>query len=356
MLALPGFHDASHILCFAGSVQYLRESSSVELSITVWLVNFGDSGVAYELQRRVADHLPTRHVVLPFNLRLNKKALDREAWDQLCNLFPAIIGVSSLDYFLVFYFGSLPPKPWPSIIAGIQPYFTTALNDDGPTPPINRASKSRLRISAERNPCKTLRSKCQASARMPTRPYPAEFSAQRIRDPTGDIMENSEYELLCPGVMHSSERHPIGGMKLRTTSGVLVEDFRGKRYMATASHGVPDGDRAFHPCAGSREIGHLSMDLNVQLVNETFESTSLEVPPTTLVDFIPANDTQIGSEVYMSNPFTGYCEGTCGPHSRLRIPSDDPSEASIKWIKARWVYMGHAFSGGIMESGFKIAA
>ncbi|KAB8240436.1 hypothetical protein BDV35DRAFT_373591 [Aspergillus flavus] len=28
--------------------------------------------------------------------------------------------------------------------------------------------------------------------------------------------------------MLSSERHPISGMELRTTSGVLVEDFQGK--------------------------------------------------------------------------------------------------------------------------------
>ncbi|KAB8210137.1 hypothetical protein BDV34DRAFT_220734 [Aspergillus parasiticus] len=103
-----------------------------------------------QLQRRVAVHLPARHVVLPFNLRLNKKALDREAWDQLCNLFPATVGVSSLDYFLVFYLGSLPPKPWPITIAGIQAYFTTDLNDDGPIPPIKRSNKSRLCISAEK--------------------------------------------------------------------------------------------------------------------------------------------------------------------------------------------------------------
>ncbi|KAE8421589.1 hypothetical protein BDV36DRAFT_304697 [Aspergillus pseudocaelatus] len=360
-----------------------------------------------EPQRRVADLLPSRHVVLPFNLRHNRHALRGKAWEQLFNLFPDTISVSSDGYFLVFHLGSLPPKPWPITIAGVQPYFTTDLNDDGPIPPIKRASKTVLRVSAERNVTKlpparideafdlvidyfssskipiteiqywdtffviVLQSEEIDMAEVPSaighcrcyylfeeemgRPHPDEFLAQRIRDPNGDIVDNSKYDVLRPGVMLGSERHPISGLELRTTSGVLVEDFRGERYITAASHGFPHGDRVFHPSAGGREIGHLTMELtytdiaivklheNVQFVNETFEATSLGVPPTTLVDFIPADETQIGSEVYMNNPFTGYSEGTCGPHSRLRIPSDDPYQGSIQWIKARWVYMGQGF-------------
>lgn len=315
--------------------------------------------------------------------------------------------MSSDGYFLVFHFGSLPPKPWPITIAGIQPYFTTDLNDDGPIPPIKRASKTILRISAKSNVTKlpparidkafelvidyfsrskisitevqywdiffviVLESEDIDMEEVPSvighcrcyylfekeigRPHPNEFPAQRIRDPSGDIVDNSEYDVLRPGVMLSSERHPISGLELRTTSGVLVEDFRGERYITAASHSFPYGERVFHPSGGGRDIGRLIMELtytdiaivklneNVQFVNETFEATSLGVPPTALVEFIPADETQIGSEVYMNNPFTGYSEGTCGPHSRLRIPSDDPYQESIQWIKARWVYMGQGF-------------
>ncbi|KAE8312060.1 hypothetical protein BDV41DRAFT_540253, partial [Aspergillus transmontanensis] len=104
-----------------------------------------------EPRTRVADLLPSRDVILPFNLRLNKKALDRKAEDQLFNLFPDTIGVSFLHNLLVFYLASLSPKPWPITIAGIQRYFNTDASDDGPIPPIKRASRSLLRISAERN-------------------------------------------------------------------------------------------------------------------------------------------------------------------------------------------------------------
>lgn len=48
-LCLLCLASMTQVIYFAGSVQYLRESLSVETSITVWLVNFGDSGGAYEV-------------------------------------------------------------------------------------------------------------------------------------------------------------------------------------------------------------------------------------------------------------------------------------------------------------------
>ncbi|EAW17146.1 uncharacterized protein NFIA_005080 [Aspergillus fischeri NRRL 181] len=360
-----------------------------------------------KLQKGVADLLPSRHIIFPFNLRQNRKALDKKAWEHLWNLFPDTKAVWFDGYFLVFTLGSLPEKPWPITIAGVQPYFTTDLNDDGPIPPIKRASKIVRRISAEVNltdlpPAEidaafelvinyfsssnisitevqywnvffviVLESEDITMAEVPSaighcacyylyekemsRPQPAEIPAQRILDPTGDVVDNSEYEILRPGVMLGSEKHPIGRMELRTTSGVLVEDGIGERYMTVASRGFPHGDRVFQPSAEGRDIGKVIMEVshtgvalvklneNVRFVNETFETTSLGVPPARLEGFIPANETRIGSPVYMNNPFTGFSEGTCGPHARLRIPSDDPHEVPLKWIRARWVYMGQGF-------------
>ncbi|PKX89461.1 uncharacterized protein P174DRAFT_464582 [Aspergillus novofumigatus IBT 16806] len=360
-----------------------------------------------KLQKAVADLLPSRHIIFPFNLRQNRKALDNKAWEHLWNLFPNTKGVSFDGYFLVFTLGSLPEKPWPVTIAGVQPYFTTDLNDDGPIPPIKGASKIVRRISAEVNLTNVPPAKIDAAfelvinyfsssnisitevqywnvffvivlesedinmAEVPSaigrcacyylyekemgRPHPAEIPAQRIRDPTGDVVDNSEYEILRPGVMLGSEKHPISRMELRTTSGVLVEDGIGERYMTVASYGFPHGDRVFQPSAEGRDIGKVIMEVshtdvalvklneNVRFVNETFETTSLGVPPARLEGFIPANESEIGSPVYMNNPFTGYSEGTCGPHSRLRIPSDDPHGVPLEWIRARWVYMGQGF-------------
>ncbi|KAE8347319.1 hypothetical protein BDV24DRAFT_157614 [Aspergillus arachidicola] len=189
--------------------------------------------------------------------------------------------------------------------------------------------KSKAHREALQNAKKQVPSKRTHAHSMMGRPYPDEFSVQRIRDLTGDIVDNGEYELLRPGVILSSKRHPISGMELHTTSGVLVEDFGGDRYTATALDGVPHGDGTFHPCAGRREIGRLSMELGKPDISIVKRNENVQF---------------IGSEVYMNNPFTGYCEGTCGPHSKLRFPSDDPSEGSIKWIQARWAYMGQGFS------------
>ncbi|PYI26357.1 hypothetical protein BP00DRAFT_440065 [Aspergillus indologenus CBS 114.80] len=356
----------------------------------------------------IVDLQPSRHVVLPFNLRLNRKALDKKAWEHLWNLFPDTKAVSFDGYFLVFTLGSLPEKPWPITIAGVQPHFTTDPDDDGPIPPIKRASKSVRRVLVEENfvnlpPAKmdaafelvikhflvrnisvtevqywdtffivVLEDEDVSMVDVPSaigrcacyylyekemgRPHLAEFPAQQIYDPTEDIVDNSEYEVLRPGVMLSSDKHSVNGMELRTTSGVLVEDELGGRYLTVASHGFPNNGRAFHPTAEGTDIGQLIMEVpytdvalvklngDVQFVNETFETTSLGVLPTRLEEFIPANESQIGTHVFMNNPFTGHSEGTCGPHSRLRIPIDDPHEVPLEWIKARWTYMGQGFT------------
>ncbi|KAJ5097827.1 hypothetical protein N7532_004828 [Penicillium argentinense] len=150
-------------------------------------------------------------------------------------------------------FGSGPcrRKPWPITIAGVQPYFTIDPNDEGPFPPIKRSSKSPLSVSAEINatnlpPAKlTMHSSCVFDffakseisitevqywnnffiivlenedtdlAEVPCaigrcncfylfekemgRPKFNKFRACRIRNLTGDAVDNSEYDILRPG-------------------------------------------------------------------------------------------------------------------------------------------------------------
>ncbi|EER36750.1 conserved hypothetical protein [Histoplasma capsulatum H143] len=96
------------------------------------------------------------------------------------------------------------------------------------------------------------------------------------------------------------------------------------------------------------ELSHTDIALvklhdEVKFENETFESPLSGATPTRLKEFVPANNTQIGSEIYMNNPYLGYSEGTCGPHVRMRVPNDDPNEPELQWIKARWLYLGQGF-------------
>ncbi|KKK19667.1 hypothetical protein P175DRAFT_0490682 [Aspergillus ochraceoroseus IBT 24754] len=348
---------------------------------------------------------PSRHLILPFNLRHNRVFAENS--ELLFRLFPDTKGVWFDGYFLVFWLGTLPPKPWPITIAGVQPYFTTDPNDDGPSPPIKRSSKSRLRVSAEIDatnlppariddafelvfdffansktsitevqywnnffvivlenedtdlaevPCAIGRCNCfYLFEKEMGRPKPNEFQARRIRDPTGDVINHSEHDILRPGVMLSSGMHHTTHIEYHTTSGVLVEDCLGERYMTAFSGGFPNGDRVFHPCGVGKEVGQIIKEIphtdvtlvklhdNVHFVNATFKSPLDGGTPTQLKEFVPVNQVQIGCRVYMNSPLLGYSEGTCGPHGRMRVPSDDPNEPELQWVKTRWVYLGQGF-------------
>lgn len=102
-------------------------------------------------------------------------------------------------------------------------------------------------------------------------------------------------------------------------------------------------------------IAIVKLHEGVQFINETFENTIVGGPPVQLREFARASEIQIGSELYMDNPFTGYVEGTCGPHSISRIPSDDPHEPEQLWIRTRWDYLGQG-SSKQLEDGIRGSA
>ncbi|CAG7949342.1 unnamed protein product [Penicillium nalgiovense] len=330
---------------------------------------------------------PSRHVILPFNLREKRTFYSNSA--QLMHLFPRTKRLLFDGYFLVFL--PLPPKPWPRTIAGVQPYFTTDPNDDGPMPSMKRMSKSRLFVDAEADVThlppsqvdeafklvfnfftKTEISITQRTRTFTTvprsigscncfylfdkevrRPTRDQLPARRLIEPTGDVVDNSKYDILRPGVMLSSGTLSTTGPEYLTTSGALVEDSNsGERYMTVDSHGFPYGDRVFHPCASDKEIGQVIMEIthtdvaivklhdDVPFVNETFESPLEGKRPTKLQNFIAVDNLCPGDSVYMNSPFVGYSEGVCGPWTRDRIPSDDPSQPVLTWVRTRWCYMG----------------
>lgn len=160
-------------------------------------------------------------------------------------------------YFLVFLFEVLPPKPWPVIIAGVQPYFTVDPNDNGPlAAPIKRSSRSLCRIYNELNarglggnqideafdmlkkffldadisitelqywgnffiivlenestdltivPCAFGQVRCfylyETEMGRPTRDN---YTTRREQDPTVNVVDNTLYDHLRPGIMLSS--------------------------------------------------------------------------------------------------------------------------------------------------------
>ncbi|QSS62352.1 hypothetical protein I7I51_04530 [Histoplasma capsulatum] len=81
---------------------------------------------------------------------------------------------------------------------------------------------------------------------LPVRPNPDGYPDRWIRDPTGETVDNGEYDILRPGVMLRSGRYHTARLEYDTTSGVLVEDCLGEQYMTVSSHGFPNGGRVFH--------------------------------------------------------------------------------------------------------------
>ncbi|PKY05899.1 hypothetical protein P168DRAFT_341498 [Aspergillus campestris IBT 28561] len=135
--------------------------------------------------------------------------------------------------------------------------------------------------------------------------------------------------MLRHGVMLDFEKHSNSGMELRTIPDVLVEDGMRERCLTIASRGPSYGDRVFRLSARGRDISRIFIEVShtdVALVkrnedetdqsrNGSFGATSLRVPPTKLKELILPNEFQIGFTVYTNNPFAGYFEGTCRPHS-----------------------------------------
>ncbi|KGO63607.1 hypothetical protein PITC_049890 [Penicillium italicum] len=355
---------------------------------------------------------PSRHMVLPFNLR-EKGTFHRNS-AQLMQLFTDTKSIRFDGYFLVFLLGSLPPKPWPLTIAGVQPYFTTDPNDDGPLPSTKRMGKSRIFVDAEINVTHLPTSQVDDAFKLVfdffarteisitqiqywgnffmivlenedtdltavprsigccncfylfdkevRRPTQDQIPPRRLTEPTVDIIDNSKYDILRPGVMLSSGTCSTTDSEYLTTSGALVEDSNsGERYVTVASHGFPNGDRVFHPCASGKEIGQIIKKLtytdvaivklhdDVPFVNDPFESPVEGIRPIQLQNFVNVDSLMPGDSVYMNNPFVGYSEGVCGPHTRDRIPRDDSNQLTFEWVRTRWCYMGQGSAESLRD-------
>lgn len=241
---------------------------------------------------------------------------------------------------------------------------------------------------------------------------PSDFLARRIKEPKEIVLNNHDHNPLCPGIMIGFGENPIQDGQLLTSSGispayitqeaevenvmetnprrencqipvadgyrstriknrsaernaarassVLVKDGNGNEYMTVASRGFPSGTKVFDPVDDQQEIGEVITEFphaDVALVrlhgarfaNEVFENTFGEETPIRSRQFEGSENGSIGDYVLMSNPFMGYGEGTYGPWSESRIPSDNPHEPAHKWIRTRWVYLGQGFSQHMVD-------
>lgn len=349
---------------------------------------------------RVKSHVPpSRQVLLPFDLQTDphqfRIAANREL---LWEVFPNTVRLGFERKILMYQLLSLPPHPWPQRIAGVPCYLTTMPGDLGPLPPIDRPGGSRIRLDHDHDLgddrtrarqvfdlIKSFFTEIRTSitelqywdrvvvivlehdgvdlstvpksvSRLPCyyvfeseMHRPRNLAAFRSLDPSSDGPDSGSYEVLRPGVMLGSGRVEDG--KMLTSSGVLVRDRMGNKYMTVASHGFPEGSRVYHPHGGGREVGEPIMEIThtdvalVKLtteafVNEVFQNTIIPGPPVRLEEFVRSGDITTGENVFLDSPFTGYVEGIVGPIGELRIPGDDPHEPKQRWIKCRMDYFG----------------
>lgn len=67
---------------------------------------------------------------------------------------------------------------------------------------------------------------------------PKQYPAKRIQEPTDNVVDNSQYDILRPGIMLSSGKDETG-LEVLTSSGVLVNDSLGNQYMTVCVLWLP---------------------------------------------------------------------------------------------------------------------
>lgn len=77
---------------------------------------------------------------------------------------------------------------------------------------------------------------------------PIRFSIQRLKQDTPATIDDGQYKVLRPRVVLNSATNNQG-QEFGTSSGVLVQDTGGYRYMAAASHGFSVEGKVYLPSA-----------------------------------------------------------------------------------------------------------
>ncbi|KAK3361526.1 hypothetical protein B0T24DRAFT_641779 [Lasiosphaeria ovina] len=188
------------------------------------------------------------------------------------------------------------------------------------------------------------------------RPSWADIPAKREVQPLplAGVIDNTAYDILRPGVLIRSKMlrdHAHPGV-FSTTSGVLVQNAKGDRFMTAASHGIGEGETVWQADRPDRAIGEAVVEISftdvsllklkddVEFVNETFETDAGVVPEfvrlKTSTEQLP-----LISDYYLNSPYTGNLYATLVARSaRLFETSPYLTERQLEYIVYDWCYSG----------------
>ncbi|RYO96512.1 hypothetical protein DL764_007458 [Monosporascus ibericus] len=170
--------------------------------------------------------------------------------------------------------------------------------------------------------------------------------------PKIDIIDNTAYDILRPGVMICSKllkehSHPA---VFSTTSGVLVQNSEGGSFMTGASHGIGDLGTVWQANRSDKVIGKavveisftdislLELSKDVMFANTTFENSSGATPNWSRL--VNSDDMLNWSICYLNSPYTGNMEGVIVMKSVKLEASTHPTQDKLQYVAYNWSFMG----------------
>ncbi|KAH7031918.1 hypothetical protein B0J12DRAFT_789371 [Macrophomina phaseolina] len=334
--------------------------------------------------------LDSKHVKLPFSLMTNGRYTvppNDEAWAQLSSLFQDTFGVELCPPFLIIRVRKLPPRQ-PVTVAGMPLHLTTDKHDTfferGRTgkggnllhhldlnkewltdaimgqvlQSIDSVSPTRVMwfscfwqiVIPDGTPLESVPGRVGRQIvyyRYQSEIPEPSLAAGGAKDPD-TVWDNTNYltapgSVLRPGIMLSSSERS-GDSWLRTSSGVLVANSMGEKFVTASTHGFnPDGE-VWHPSPKGDLIGKvvqefphtgiclIKLNKGITYINETFQS-DFDPLGTTIKGFaVPTPPETRGWDIVtMDNPYSGYADGNV---IALGVAvSVDPER---KYTKQRW--------------------
>jgi hypothetical protein len=318
---------------------------------------------------------------------------------------PTCNHISDSDPYIIAHVEKLPPKPWPSMVAG-RPLFIT--NDRfeqpmargvmslGPELVINTGI-GREELPSQKAMIMIVEALDELGIHLKSlewmgwcffaypdadgfgdskRIYPRRVddlamkyifekeptSAKALRRtlPDSGARDNSDYfPSLRPGVRLA---HPVEeGIEILTSSGVCLQSPTGKKYITVASHGFPEGaeNLAYHPgtviANDTSSIGFVTKvfwDSDISLLElkpgltysrEPFSSEDYVAQPFRNLKDTQNSKLRRGDNVYMDTFCNGHCVGSVVGAELLRIPAADgyPDENRMQYMYSTMEYWGN---------------
>ncbi|RWA05431.1 hypothetical protein EKO27_g9674 [Xylaria grammica] len=186
------------------------------------------------------------------------------------------------------------------------------------------------------------------------RPLWVDLPAKRQVEPQpiSGVIDNTAYDVLRPGVLISSKMlkehgHPA---VFSTTSGILVQNSSGNRFMTAASRGIGDNGYVWQGDHSSRSIGEVVLEISstgislvklkndITFVNETFENNSGDSPSFTRL--ATSEDRFVFDDCFLNSPYTGNMEASIVSKSVKLETCTHPTEDSLRYVIYNWCYMG----------------